>query len=178
MLPIMKGRILALVVFLLVLPSVGSGKPTKTGKRVNLAALAQLSQHVGEYPCSNGITSSRVFRSALKSTLKLDYQSYLEFLQFAGCGQIEKHDDYLLMDLSQEHVGGYGSLVFVHIPDNKVHLFWLKERVWDKKWQIYGERPIPPPILRLIEANMNEGWGHVATFTFEGEQLQIDLRQK
>jgi hypothetical protein len=79
------------------------------------------------------------------------------------------------MDVSQLHVGGYSSLIFVRLTDGMLFVFWLKSQVGEKQWQFYGPRPIPETVTKTVEAEMNKEWGHVAKFTARGEELDIEL---
>ena len=94
---------------------------------------------------------------------------------FSGCGAIEKRDGFLLMDVSQLHVGGYTSLIFIRLSDGAVFLFWLKSTVADKQWSFYGKRPIPATVSQIVESELNEQWGHVARFIIHGENVEIRL---
>jgi hypothetical protein len=93
----------------------------------------------------------------------------------SGCGAIEKRDRFLLMDVSQLHVGGYTSLIFVRLTDGAIFLFWLKSTVADKQWSFYGERPIPATVSQTVESELNKEWGHVARFSVHGENVEIRL---
>ena len=85
------------------------------------------------------------------------------------------NDGVLYADLSQLHVGGYSSLVFVDINHHKMYLFWLKGTVSDKDYRIYGDRPIPETVSRVIEKELNTSWGHVAEFKVTGDNVIISL---
>ena len=163
-------------ILLFLLLAVGSTRPTKPGSgKAKLTSIHDLVRYVGTYPCSNGLVEDQVFLKALKTVLGPDYAAYREHMGFSGCGAIERRDSLLVMDVSQLHVGGYSSLIFVRPSDGTLFLFWLKASVSEKQWQIYGLRPVPKMVLEGIEASMNESWGHVARFRFLGETLEIEL---
>jgi len=134
-----------------------------------------LAKYVGTYPCSNGLLKQPVLLSALRKILDGDYRAYREHMEFSGCGAIEKRGDFLLMDVSQLHVGGYTSLIFVRLSDGAVFLFWLKATVADKDYSFYGQRPIPSAISEIVESQLNTAWGHVAQFHVHGEKVDIQL---
>ena len=142
-----------------------------------LTSTRDLAHYVGTYPCSNGLLKDRVLLGALKKTLGPEYDAYREHIHFSDCGAIERRDGFLLLDVSQLHVGGYSSLIFVRLTDGNLFLFWLKSTVADKQWQLYGPRPIPETVLHTVETEMNTSWGHVALFSMRGEQLDIEVRQ-
>ncbi len=96
-------------------------------------------------------------------------------MKFSGCGAIEKQGDFLLMDVSQLHVGGYTSLIFIRLSDGAVFLFWLKTTVAQKDCSFYGERPLPEAISEIVESELNTAWGHVAQFHVSGEKVDIQL---
>ena len=77
------------------------------------------------------------------------------------------------MDVSQQHVGGYTSLIFVRLTDGQLFLFWLKERVVEKKYEFYGPRPIPTEVGEIVQSEMNSQWDHVASFEVQGDSLKI-----
>ncbi|HEV3253082.1 MAG TPA: hypothetical protein VG033_01660 [Candidatus Acidoferrales bacterium] len=106
-----------------------------------------------------------------------DYSAYREHMQASGCGPIERRDGFLLMDVSQLHVSGYSSLIFVRQTDGVLFVFWLKSQVGEKQWQFYGPRPIPEAVTKTVETEMNQEWGHVAKFTVRGEELDIELKK-
>lgn len=165
-------------VLLAVLLAAGPATAEKAGPRqAKLTTIHDLVHYVGTYPCSNGLLKDQVLLKELKSVLGPDYAAYRAHMGVSGCGAIERRDGYLLMDVSQLHVGGYSSLIFVRLNDGVLYLFWLKAAVPEKRWHIYGPRPVPKLVMRGIEADMNERWGHVARFRVRGEVLEIDLRK-
>jgi hypothetical protein len=118
-----------------------------------------------------------VLLGALKNAMGQDYSAYREHMQASGCGPIERRDGFLLMDVSQLHVSGYSSLIFVRQTDGVLFVFWLKSQVGEKQWQFYGPRPIPEAVTKTVETEMNQEWGHVAKFTVRGEELDIELKK-
>jgi hypothetical protein len=134
-----------------------------------------LVKYVGTYPCSNGLLHQQVLLSSLRKTLDGDYQAYREHMRLSGCGAIEKRDGFLLMDVSQLHVGGFTSLIFIRLSDGAIFLFWLKSTVANKNWSFYGQRPIPATVSQTVESELNKEWGHVARFSVHGENIEIQL---
>lgn len=117
----------------------------------------------------------RVLLSALRNILGNDYPAYHEHIGLSGCGAIEKRDGFLLMDVSQMHVGGYTSLIFIRLSDGAVFLFWLKSTVAEKQGSFYGQRPIPAAVSQIVESELNSAWGHVAHFSVDGDHVDIRL---
>ena len=142
----------------------------------HLRSTREFAEYVGRYPCSNGLLEQRVLLSSLHKILGKDYLSYREHMRISGCGPIEESEGYLLLDVSQEHVGGYTSLMFIRMSDGAVFLFWLKSTVADKRWSFYGQRPIPSPVSHLVESQLNTVWGHVARFKVSGDTVEIQLK--
>jgi hypothetical protein len=132
----------------------------------SLGSLASLSSHVGEYPCQTGLLGASVLQTALLSVLSADYGAFLEHMQFSGCGAVAWRGPLLLMDVSQEHVGGYTSLIMVNPKTSKVWLFWLPGTVSDKHWKLYGPQPVPDEVSKLVVDELNSVWGHVASFSW------------
>jgi hypothetical protein len=97
-------------------------------------------------------------------------------MRVAGCGGVERIHGLLLLDVSQSHVGGYDSQIYIRESNGELFLFWLKSTVLEKKYKFYGPKPIPFEVSRAVESNLNEGWGHVAKFTVRGDQLEIQPR--
>jgi hypothetical protein len=151
---------------------------TKNTPVPGLTSTRDIEKYVGTYPCSNGILKDAVLLNALQKILGNDYSAYKQHILASGCGAIERRGDYLLMDVSQLHVGGYSSLIFIRLSDGAPFLFWLKSTVAEKQWQIYGQRPIPELVMRNIEIEMNQVWGHMAKFKMLGETLSIELVRK
>ena len=116
-----------------------------------------------------------VLLSSLKNILDGDYDAYREHIKFSGCGAIERKGAFLLMDVSQLHVGGYMSMIFVRSRDGAVFLFWLKKTVAEKDYSFYGQRPIPTAIGQIVESELNTTWGHVAHFHVRGESVEIQM---
>jgi hypothetical protein len=114
-----------------------------------------------------------ILLQSLHKILGPDYQAYREHMRIAGCGGIERINGLLLLDVSQSHVGGYDSQIYIRENDGELFLFWLKSTVLEKNYKFYGPKPIPLGVSRAVESNLNEGWGHVAKFTVHGEQLEI-----
>ena len=140
-----------------------------------LSSTREFARYVGTYPCSNGLLAQPVLLSSLRNILGDDYLPYREHMKYSGCGAIEKRGELLLMDVSQLHVGGYTSFIFIRLRDGAVFLFWLKSQVAEKQWQFYGPKPLPAAVFQITAIELNTIWGHVAKFTIEGQQLQIDL---
>jgi hypothetical protein len=169
----MKGRIAFLVVLVSTAAYAGGFSGSEYAARIS--TLSQVTSQVGKYPHPK----SKFFRSPcllteLRRILGSDYKAYREHLSSSGAGVLEKEGDYVCGDVSQLHVGGYGSLFYVNIRTQKMYLFWLKAAVRQKEYQIYGDGPIPACVLSSITKHMNETWGHVATFRFIGEGLVIE----
>jgi hypothetical protein len=142
---------------------------------IRLTSTRDVAKYVGTYPCSNGLLRQRVLLSALRNVLDGDYRAYREHMGFSGCVAIQKRDGFLLMDVSHLHVGGYTSLIFIRPTDGAVFLFWLKSTVAEGKWSFYGQRPIPAAVSQIVESQLNESWGHVATFSVRGDHVDIHL---
>lgn len=140
-----------------------------------LTSTRDLTKYVGTYPCSNGLLRQQVLLSALRSILGDDYPAYRAHMKLSGCGAIEKRDKFLLLDVSQLHVGGYTSMIFVRVADGAVFLFWLKSTVAEKQWGFYGPQPIPTSVSQIVGSELNEQWGHVAQFSVHGDAVQIRL---
>jgi hypothetical protein len=169
----MVPRLCLIILLIALLParrSYPESQPTPS-----LGSLRDLARFVGTFPCSNGLLDDPVLLGALDAALGPDAPAYHDHLGFSGCGGIQEDDGLLMMDVSQLHVGGYSSLIFVSVPDESLYLFWLKGTVSDKIWEIYGPRPIPQRVMNWILAEMNQGWGHVARFTAHGETIEIEL---
>jgi len=142
-----------------------------------LSDIREVTRYLGTYPCANGLLKSPAVLSALRSATGQDFQKYRQHISLSGCGKLELRDGWVFADISQSHVGGYTSYVFLRPNDGKAYVFWLKSAVWNKDWEIYGEKPVPQSILHTVESELNEGWGHVAGFRFDGQNLVINLTQ-
>jgi hypothetical protein len=140
--------------------------------------LQDLSHYVGTYPCRNGLLRSPVLLRALRDVLRDRYAAYHHHLSVSGCGAIEERGDYLLLDVSQLHVGGSSSIILVRKRDGVLFLFWLRETVSDREAHVYGPRPIPTAALAIFEHDMNVEWGHVACFSAARDSLAIDLTRR
>ena len=163
---------------LLIIVCFGIAGVAAAGGRSTLVSLADIGTHVGEYPCSTGLLESPVLLAALKAAIGDDYEAYRKHMGFSGCGMIEKRDSLFKLDVSQLHVGGYGSIIFINSETKAVHVYWLRARVWDKNYRIYGPRPVPGAVMEWIVESMNVEWGHVATFSAKGEELAIALKSR
>ncbi len=137
-----------------------------------------LKKYIGTYSKQTDFFRNPLIKNELKKILGEDYKSYQSFVSSAGCGEVEFKYGLIYGDVSQESVGGYNSLFFINIKSEKIYLFWLTERVWDKKYKIYGDKPTPANVLNLITEDMNIGWGHVATFKAEGDSINIHLNNE
>jgi hypothetical protein len=169
-------QVLATSLLVVAVCATSLGQTPKSPKRASLASTRDLAKYVGTYPCSNGLLTQPVVLSSLRAILDGDYSSYREHMKLSGCGAIEKKGGLLLMDVSQTHVGGYTSFIFVRLSDGALFLFWLKSTVGEKQWQFYGPKPIPQAVLQTVETELNTVWGHVARFTLEGQNLIIQLK--
>ncbi|GEM_PF-2468733 len=134
-----------------------------------------LAKYVGTFPCRNGLLRQLLQLPSVRKTLDGDYQAYQGHVKLSGCGAIGRRDGFLLMDVSQLHVGGYSSLMFIRLSDGAVFLFWLKSSVVDKQWSFYGQRPIPAVVSQDVESELNQKWGHVARFSVHGDNVEIQL---
>jgi hypothetical protein len=136
-----------------------------------LDSLATLARHVGEYPCATGLFGARALQAALRAVLGDDYGAYLEHVQFSGCGAIAWQGPFLLMDVSQLHVGGYSSFILVNPKTSEMWLFWLPGTVSEKKWKMYGRKPVPDDVSKIVVDQLNSTWGHVARFSWREGSL-------
>lgn len=135
-----------------------------------------LNAYVGKYSKDTDFFKNELVKSQLKKILNDDYNAYLDFVESAGYGMIEKLDNIIYGDVSIMHVGGYNSLFFINLEERKMYLFWLNSTVIEKDYKIYGKRPIPDQIKKIIEDDMNMGFGHVARFDFYKDSLLINLK--
>jgi hypothetical protein len=158
---------------LLLLPDTLAAQAPRLGVR----SLASLPRYVGTYPCTNGIIVSPTVQNALRRVMGQDYAAYQRHLGLASCGPIEREGDYIVMDESRTGVAGHTSYIFVRLPEETVHVFWLKSLVTEKAYQIYGPRPVPAEVMSSIVRRLNEGWGKVATFSARGEKLDIAIKK-
>jgi hypothetical protein len=138
-----------------------------------LSDIHQISKFLGTYPCESGLLDSPALKSAFKRTLGADYREYLKHISLSGCGRLEMRDQYAFADVSQLHVGGYTSYIFVRPSDGTTYVFWLNSTVREKHWAFYGPKPIPEIVLHTVETELNEAWGHVAHFQIVGQNLEI-----
>jgi hypothetical protein len=152
-------------------------QPPKTSAK-RLADIREIGRFVGTYPCETGLLDSPAMTSALKTTLASDYGAYEQFVALSGCGAMEMRAGFVFADVSQEHVGGYTSFIFVRPTDGTTYVFWLKSTVWDKDWELYGPKPVPESVLHTIATELNTGWGHVAHFRFDGQNLVITVNKR
>ena len=136
-----------------------------------------LKKYIGKYPKQTKFFDEPLVKSELKRILGKDYQQYRQHVGFSGCGPFILKDNLLYADVSQLHVGGYSSLVFADLKERRFFLFWLKGQVAAKEYQIYGDKPIPEPILGIIVEEMNQSWGHVAEFAIKDNTIAIGIRK-
>ncbi len=144
----------------------------------SLTKLQDLGRYVGEYPCLNGLLKAPVLNAALRKTLGSEYNAYAEHMTFSGCGAIVRNGPYLLLDVSQLHVGGYTSIILVRESDGVLFLAWLKGTVVGRDITIYGPKPIPQSVLDTFARTLNVAWGHVACFRPEGDSLSVDTDRR
>jgi hypothetical protein len=135
-----------------------------------------LKKYIGTFPKNTDFFKNPIIVNELKRILGADYKSYCDHVTLSGCGAMMSQDNLIYGDVSQLHVGGYGSEIFIDLQKRKIYLFWLPGMVRDKKYKIYGDKPIPQNILKLFVDNMNEGWGHVVNFSIESDSIKIDLK--
>ena len=135
-----------------------------------------LKKYIGTFPTENDFFKNPIIVNELKRILGNDYKSYCDHVSLSGCGSMVNENNLIYGNISQDHVGGYDSQIYIDIQNKKIYLFWLSSIVRDKTYKIYGDRPIPNEILKLIVDDMNEGWGHVASFSFYLDSIKIDLK--
>jgi hypothetical protein len=143
-----------------------------------LSDIHMIGKFLGAFPCENGLINSPALRSVLKRALDTDYREYENFSSLAGCGRLERRDQYVFADISQLHVGGYTSYIFVRPRDGTTYVFLLNSTVSEKHWTLYGPKPVPDIVLQTVGAELNGAWGHVANFQFVGQNLQIHLNKQ
>ncbi len=134
-----------------------------------------LNAYVGKYSKETDFFKNALVKSQLKKILNDDYNAYLDFFESAGYGIIEKVDNIIYGDISLEHIGGYNSMILINTVERKMYLFWLYGTVREKDYKIYGERPYPEAIKKIIEDDMNTGFDHVARFEFHKDSLLINV---
>lgn len=151
---------------------------SKHATEPRLHRLQDLARHVGEYPCTNGLLNAPVLQAAIRKTLGADYGPYREHMSLSGCGAIARRGPYLLMDVSQLHVGGYTSVILGRESDEALFLLWLKSTVAEHDLHVYGSAPLPASALNLFAQAMNASWGHVACFRPQGYSLVVDTAHR
>ena len=134
-----------------------------------------LNAYVGKYSKDTDLFKNVLVENQLKKIMGDDYNSYMNFVEAAGCGIFEKLDDIIYCDISLVHVGGYNSLFIIDTKEFEMYLFWLNGTVREKNYKIYGKRPIPETIKKIIEDDMNTGFDHVARFEFHKDSLLINV---
>lgn len=134
-----------------------------------------LNPYAGKYSRGTGFFENDLVKTELKKILNDDYNSYMKFVESAGYGMIEKVDGIIYCDISLEHVGGYNSMILTNTEEREMYLFWMNGTVQEKDYKIYGTRPIPTQVKKIIEDDMNTGWGHVAYFKFSNDSLEITV---
>jgi len=147
-------------------------------KQASLSRVQDLGNYVGQYPCQNGLLTTPTLRKALRSVLASDYDAYLEHMSLSGCGAIERRGGYLLLDVSQLHVGGYSSIILVHESGGQLYLAWLKGPVGEHDLTVYGLNPPPEDALRTFARSLNVSWGHVACFLPDKGTLLVDTARR
>lgn len=168
------ARLTGTAAVLLLFVSVAPGAQVQ---HLGVQSLASLPRYVGTYPCTNGIIVAPVLQNAIRRVMGQDYAAYQAHLGLASCGPIEREGPFIVMDESRIGVAGYTSYIFVRLPEETVHVFWLKSLVTEKAYQIYGPRPVPAEVMSSIVRRLNEGWGKAATFSASGEKLAIEIKK-
>jgi hypothetical protein len=147
-------------------PSVGAGSRQRSRQATQLTTVGDLSKHIGEYPCRSGLLDDAVLQRALREVLADDYGAFLEHMRISGCGAVAWRGSSLLLDISELHVGGYTSFIMVNPQSAGIWVFWLPGTVKEQNWKLYGQRPIPTEISKVIVDELNSIWGHVASFSW------------
>ncbi len=134
---------------------------------------AGLMLYLGESGISSHLFDDSEVQDGLRAILQNRYKAYRDFLQQAGSDTVHMRGDYLTVDRSQLHVGGYNSTLFINMRDGTFSLFWLNDTVREGKPEFFGVEPVPPAVLQMVADDMNQGWGHVAKFSIKQGRLQI-----
>ena len=145
-------------------------------QEVNAPDFESLMKYVGKYPKQTDFFENPIVTEGLKEILKEDFTTYIDFVSKAGCGEMNYKYGLIYGDVSQLHVSGYASLIFINCKEEKMYLFWLKETVREKNYKIYGDKPVPVNVLNLIVQEMNISWGHVANFSTQADSIKIELK--
>jgi hypothetical protein len=122
-----------------------------------------LLSYVGTFPCTKNSEFSKNYFviQEVKKILNDDYRYYLNYINICSCAKIVEVDGIVVVDYAQMHVGANNCTILFDVANQKTYLFWLKG---SKKANspgyvdmavIYGERPLPSYIHKLIE----EKWG-------------------
>lgn len=134
-------------------------------------------KYIGKYSRETDFFENPVIENELLRILGNDYESYMEHVSMSGCGEICNRYGLIYGSVSQMNIGGYSSLFFIDTSTRKMYLFWLKEAVLDKKYTIFGDKPVPADILSIIEQEMNVTWGHVANFSVLDGKILIEINK-
>ena len=156
--------------------NVPATKDTSVLQNTKTSNWTDLKRYIGTYSKDTNFFQNPIIKTELKRILGADWNSYQKHLALSGCGEIEYKYGLMYGDVSQLHVGGFNSLFFVDVKDEKMYLFWLNGTVGGKDYKIYGDKPIPASVLNLITQEMNIGWGHVATFTAKRDSIDIQTK--
>jgi len=146
-----------------------------------ITALSELPQHLGEYPCRNGVLESPVLRTALRNVLANDYEDYLKYMERSGCSPFAKRGSWILLDVSQVYYleGGGTSFILVEPQSARVYVVW---RPWYfphdvSKAKVYGPQPVPRDLSRIIVDELNSTRGDVEKFSWRDGAVQLEPRK-
>lgn len=131
---------------------------TSRSNAAHLSDIHQIGRFVGTFPCETGLLNSPALRAAFKRTLAADYAEYLKHISISGCGKLEMRGQYAFADVSELHVGGYTSYIFVRPDNGAMYVFWLNSTVAQKQWAFYGPKPIPDIVLQTVADDLFECW--------------------
>lgn len=133
-----------------------------------------LNAYVGKYSKDTDFFENEFVKNELIKIMADDFKNYMKFVETAGYGIIEKVDNIIYCEVSMEHVGGFNSLLLIDTEKGQMYLFLLNGTVSEKDYKIYGKRPFPEAIKKIIENDMNTGWGHVAMSVWIKDSLLIN----
>lgn len=143
-----------------------------------ISALSELPAHLGEYPCRNGLLESPVLRTALQDVLANEYEDYLEYVRRSGCSPIAKRGSWILLDVSQVYhrEGGGTSFILVDPQSARVYVLWLPWHYNLREAKVYGPRPVPRDLSRIIVDELNSSRGDGESFSWRDGAVQLGPR--
>jgi hypothetical protein len=153
--------------------------PEEAAGSTRITTLSELSKHLGEYPCRNGLLESPVLRTALQSVLANDYERYLEYVDVPDAAlslSVARGFSWMSRGCITGRAGARRSFLSNRSPSASMCCGSAGTTAKGRQ-RVYGPQPVPLDVSTLIVDELNSSRGDVESFSWRDGAVHFEARK-